>query len=146
MPALDLLRHELIVDPAIAVAGDLPIRCLHRLHRGGIAGQRHGDSEDRDRHLALGEKAVEAPESSAAAVFIDQFHVHVPHPRQRLGPDDLGQEGFGGGVAMENVVLAAFLVIDDELQGEPRFARPLRVRGQRPVAAHVPRITREFRR
>jgi hypothetical protein len=41
----------------------------------------------------------------------------VAHTRPGLGADDLG---LGGGVCVKDVVLAALLVVDDELNGDPR--------------------------
>ena len=41
---------------------------------------------------------------------------------------------------MQDVVLAAFLVVDDELHGDARAARPVGVRRRAPVADHVARI------
>jgi hypothetical protein len=57
--------------------------------------------------------------------------------RPRRGADDLGQKRLGRGVAMQHAVLAAFLVIDDELDGHKRAARPFRVRRILAIAAHV---------
>ena len=45
-----------------------------------------------------------------------------------------------GGVAMQNVVLAALLAIDDELHGDTRVLRPAGERRGSPVADHVARI------
>ena len=42
---------------------------------------------------------------------------------------------------MQNVVLATFLVIDDELHGDPRIAGPVRARRGLAVATHVSGIT-----
>jgi hypothetical protein len=41
------------------------------------------------------------------------------------GVADIGEEGFGGGVAVEDVVFAAFLVIDDELDRDAGIAGPV---------------------
>src|SRR5262249_14718642 len=65
--------------------------------------------------------------------------------RPGLGADDLRQERLGGGVAMEDTVLAALLVVDDELHGEARIAGPARMRRPAAIADHVPGIGRRHR-
>jgi hypothetical protein len=55
----------------------------------------------------------------------------------RRGADDLGQERLRGGVAMQDVVLAAFLVIDDELDRDAGIVRPARMRDVAAIADHV---------
>ena len=57
-----------------------------------------------------------------------------------MGADDLGEEGFRAGVAVEHAVFAAFFIVEDELQGDPGPVRPLRVRRRAAVAGHVARI------
>jgi len=64
----------------------------------------------------------------------------MPHARPRRGADDLGQERLGRGVAVQDVVLAALLVVDDELDGDARASGPVGERGSPPVADHVARI------
>jgi hypothetical protein len=58
-------------------------------------------------------------------------------PGQGCGADDLGQERLGGHVAMQDVVLAALLVVQHDLHGDLRAARPARVGRGRAVAGHV---------
>ena len=64
----------------------------------------------------------------------------MPLPDPGLRADDLGQEGFRSLVAMQNVVLGALLVIDDELQGDASAIRPIGMRRLAPIADHVARI------
>ena len=54
--------------------------------------------------------------------------------------DDLGQEGLGRRVAVQHAVLAAFLVVQHELDGDARAAGPVRMRRRRAVAREVARI------
>ena len=133
-------RRVAVVDPFVAVSGDLPARLLHRRGDFGIARQRGGDREDGHRDVALGEHAMQPPETGARAVFVDQLHVHVALARPGRGADDLRQERLGGEVAMQNVVLAALFVIDHELQRDPRPARPIRERRRAAVSSHVARV------
>jgi len=57
--------------------------------------------------------------------------------RPRLRADDLGQERLGGRIAVQDAVLAALFVIDDELHAHARIARPPRVRRISPVADEI---------
>ena len=138
--ALGVAREILVVDPFQAMRGDFPAGVLHRGDRIGVA--RHGgrDGEDGDGNCARREQPVQPPKTGARAIFVDRLHVHVALPRPRLRADDLREEGFRRRVAMQDVVLAAFLVIDDELQRDARPARPIGVRRMGAVADHVARI------
>ena len=138
--ALDLLGHVLVVDPAIAVAGDLPAGGEHGLHRGGIGLHRLGHAEHGQRQAALGEDAMQAPETGAAAVFVQAFHRHRAHAAVALRADHLRQEGFRTAVAVQHAVLAAFLVVDDALHGDLRAMRPARVRRGGAIADQVARF------
>ncbi len=140
MERLDLRRRIAIVDPLQAMGGDFPPRLVHRRDRLAIARHRRRHRIDGDRNRALGEQAMQPPEAGAGAVFVDRLHVHVTHARPGRGADDLGQERFGGGVAVQDIVLAALLVIDDELDGDARLIRPVGERRRAPVADHVARI------
>src|ERR1700722_12960501 len=84
---------------------------------------------------------MQTPEAGAGAVFVDRLHVHVTHAWPGRGPDDLGQERFGGALAMQDIVLAALLVIDDKLHGDTSALRPVGERRGSPVADHVARIS-----
>ena len=61
-------------------------------------------------------------------------------PRVGWAPDPFRQEGFRRRIAVEDRVLGALLVIDHELQREPRLARPSRMRRLGAIADHVARI------
>src|SRR5690606_12454041 len=67
---------------------------------------------------------TQAPEAGARAELVDRFHVHVTLARPGRRADDLGQERFGGGIAVQDIVLAALLVIYHELHGESGTPRP----------------------
>ncbi len=133
----------LVLDPLQAVAGDLPAGGLHRGDLLGRAGERGGDAVDGEGDAGAGEEAVEPPEAGAGAVFVDRFHVPVAHARPGGGADDLGEERLGGGVAVQDRVLAAFLVVEDELDGDAGAARPVGVRRVRTVAQHVPAVAHD---
>ena len=133
-------RCSPVVDPFQAVAGDLPVGLLHRGDGLGLRVERGRDAVDGDRNVALGEHAPQPPEAGARAVFVDRLHVHVAHARPGLRADDLREERLRGRVAVEDVVLAALLVVDDELDRDARAARPVRVGRVAAVADHVARI------
>ena len=126
-----------VVDPFQAVGGDLPPRLVHRRDRLAIARHRGRDRIDGDGNRAFREQAVQPPKACPRAVFVDRLHVHVAHARPGRGADDLGQERFGRGVAVQDVVLAPLLVIDDELQRDAGVFRPVGERRRAPVADHV---------
>jgi len=54
--------------------------------------------------------------------------------------DDLGEELFGARVAVQHAVLAAFFVVEDELQGHARAAGPLGVGRVLAVTDEIARI------
>ncbi|MCY1528870.1 hypothetical protein D9M68_639910 [compost metagenome] len=88
-----------------------------------LGGHGHGEYGQRDRVLV--EQLEQAPNAGAAAVFVERFHTQVALALQRLRGDHLGEEGLGFRVAMQNVALAAFLVIEHERQGNTGVARPV---------------------
>src|SRR3546814_4209796 len=101
----------------------------------------HSCPNRRSYALAVaGEQAVEPPEAGMAAVLVDLVHVHVALARPGLRAEDLRKVGLRGGVAVQDVVLAALLVVDDELDGDAGAARPLRIGRRLAVADEIARI------
>ena len=131
-----LRRHVLIVDPAIAVAGDLMAEFDECARHFRMPFDRHADAEHRQRQLALFELAQDAPHAGARAVFVDRLHAHVA---RRIGrrADDLRQELLRAGIAVQHAVFAAFFVVQDELHRDARAARPV---GMQRVAAVADQI------
>src|ERR1700730_11071890 len=142
--ALFLLAHVLVVDPPPPMAHHLVTRLDDRRRGRGVAFQSHGDGVDRDRDLAVGEHAKETPEPSAAAVFVRGLHVHVAHAGERLGRHHLVQERLGLAVAVEDGALASLLVVHDDLEGQPRPARPLGIGRALAVTDEVPRVAHSY--
>ena len=140
--ALGVGVDVLVVDPAPAVARDLPIRLAHRGHRLRVALERHRDPVHGDRHPHRHEDPVQAPEPGPAAVLVDGLHVHVAAAGKRSGAHDLGQERFRRGVPVEDAVLRPLFVIDDELHRDSGIVRPPRVRWIAAVASQVARVGR----
>ena len=137
---LGLGRVVAVVDPAQAVGGDLPAGLLHRGELGRRAGERGGDAVDRHRDAPRDEEVAQAPEAGAGAVLVDRLHVPVALAGPGLGAGDLGEEALGGGVAVQQAVLAALLVVQHEAHGDLGAAGPVRIGRVAAVALHVPRI------
>src|SRR6185369_6092064 len=85
------------------------------------------------------ELAQDAPGAGARAVFVNAFHGQVPGRKARR-VEHLGQELFRPGVAVQYRVLAAFLVVQDELQGDARAAGPSSVGRVAAVAGEIARV------
>ena len=137
MLALHLLRHAVIVDPAIAVGADLVAVLQHFFGDVRMPFQRHGDGEDGEREMPLAKQVEDTPDSGAGAVFVDRLHRHVARALERRGADNLGQEGLGGRIAVQDAVFAALLVVQHELDGDPCTAQPMHRRRRAPVADQV---------
>ena len=129
--------HIPVFDPLEAVACDFPIGGLHRRNLRGRPRQRRRHPIDGDRDAEACEQPVKSPETGAGAVFVDRLHVPVPLAGPGRRADDLGKERLRGGVAMQDAVLAAFLVIDDELHGDSRATGPFRIGGLGAVPVQV---------
>jgi hypothetical protein len=61
--------------------------------------------------------------------------------RPWLRAEHIRQEGFRGGIAVQDIVLAALFEIDHELHRDPRAARPLRMGRVAAVAAEIAGIS-----
>ena len=116
--ALDVFGHVAVIDPFEAVAGDFPVGGFHRGDLFGVAGKGRGDAEDGDGDLQFGEQAVQAPEACARAVVVEGFHVGVALVWPRGGTCDVGQERLGCGVAVQDVVFAALLIVQNDRDGD----------------------------
>ena len=118
MRALVGFGEILVLDPLQAVARDLPVRLLHGGDGFGVARERGRDAIDGERNVLAREQPPDAPEAGARAIFVDRLHVHVASARPRLRADDLRQERLRRRIAVQDVVLAALLVVEDELHGD----------------------------
>ncbi len=137
VPALRILGKIPVFDPFQPVRGDLPAGLAHCRDLAGRALQGGSDAEDGNGKMSFGEQSPQPPEAGAGAIFVNRFHIPVALAGPWRGADDLRQKGFGSRVAVQNAVLAAFLVVDDELDGDIRAVRPLRIGWRAAVAAHV---------
>jgi hypothetical protein len=64
--------------------------------------------------------------------------LRAPHGRKA----DVGQHGFRNRIAVQHVAFSAALVVEGDLQREPRLAGPLRIGQAAAVSDHVTRICR----
>src|SRR5690606_9914973 len=70
-----------------------------------------------------------------------RLHVPVTLALPLRRADDFREKGFRGRIPVQDAVLAAFLVIDDELDRDRGAIRPLRIGRSAAVAAHVALIS-----
>ena len=133
------LVDRLVVEPAQAMRGDLVPGLEERGAGLRIALQRERNAEYRQRQLAALEFAQDAPYASARSVLVDRLHAHVAG-REAFRADDFRKKPLGSGVAVENAVLGAFLVVEDELNRDPCAAGPRGRRGHATVADEIARV------
>src|SRR5207245_2825028 len=135
--ALDLFADELVVDPAPAVTHDL-VPGVHDRPRGlGVALDGHAHREHADRHRALAEQAQQSPESRARAILVGGLDLQISRAGHRRRAGHLVQVRLGAVVAVQDRALAALLPVHDDLQRQPRAARPLGVRRALTVAHEI---------
>ena len=130
-----LEREILVVDPAPAVARHLVAALGHRLAGGGVELQRAADRPRGEMHVAFAEQPQDAPEAGAAAVLELRFDREVAAALDRRAARRLAQKDLGRGVAVQDGVLAALLVVQHEADGDAGLARPLRI-GRVGAVAH----------
>ena len=92
------------------------------------------------RHLPLGEDAHETPEADTTAVFVGRFHVEIARALEWGRHEKVAQACLGDLVAVQHAALATLLIVDDEIEGEARPTRPIRVRRLLGVADEIARI------
>jgi hypothetical protein len=114
-----------VVDPSVAVAGDLVAGIDHRLDRLRVPLGGHRNRVYRQRDPPALEQLENAPHADARAIFVKLLHADVADAQERLRGHDLREERLRGLVAVQDAVLAAFLVIEHELHGYPRASRPV---------------------
>ena len=100
----------------------------HRTDHIRVALGGHGHGEDGQRNIEFLEQLEDAPHPGTAAVFVQRLHAHVARALQRLGRDHFREKRFGLFVAVQDIALAAFFVIEYERQRDACLARPMGVR------------------
>ena len=135
--ALLAFGHIFVFDPFQPVRGDLPRSFLHRRNLIRASGERTGYTIDGDGKLSFGKEPMQAPKTRPRPIFINRFHVPMALTRPSASADDLGQEGFGGGISMEGAILAALFIVHDELHSDARPSRPVGRRGACAIAAKI---------
>ena len=110
------------------------------LHHRRIALHRQRDAEHGQRNIVAREQPQQPPDAGARSIFVDLLHAHVPRARHRRRIGDVGEEDFGARIAVEDIGLGAFLIVQHALDGDPRAARPCGMRRRAAVADQIARV------
>src|SRR5690554_4951286 len=137
---LNLLGYLLVVNPAVAVTGNLVTQLLEGMCHLGVTLQRHGHTKDRQRQAPTLKLTQDAPHAGTRAILIDGLHAQVA---VRIGgrADDLGEKLLGAGIAVQHTVLAALFIVEHKLYGNFSPAWPV---GMGRVTAVTDKITGIF--
>src|SRR6516164_10281545 len=84
----------------------------------GIAFERQGAGEDRGAKSALSEEAEEPPNADAAAILEHRLGGEIP--AGKAAGAAFGEAGFRCGIAIGYRGLRTFLVVDADVEREPR--------------------------
>src|SRR5262245_32828437 len=123
-----LVRVEIVVlHPAPAVRADVGARGGERLRGGRVTLQRERACEGGQRKPALLEDPHHTPEADTAAVLEHRLGGEVAALPARISGRHFGQAALRNAVAVWYRRLGPFLVVHDEVDGDPRVSRPLRV-------------------
>src|SRR5713226_1050296 len=137
--ALFVFGELVVLDPPPAVRTDVEPGFADGGGHRRVPLERQRAAEDGQRQPALPEEAQDAPEAHTAAVLEQAFGGEVTALDAVVGGPGLGQRGLGEAVVVD-VILGAFFVVDHEVHGDPRLARPARVGRIAAVADEVSRI------
>src|SRR5580658_1931177 len=137
--ALGFLGDQAVVDPALAVTGDLEAAVGDRSGGAGIALERHTHRIDGGLHPALAQNSHDLPEAYAAAVFEIRLDIEIASVGQWLAAD-VGQHRFGVRIAVQYTALAPLLVVEHEGHGDSRLERPAHDRRAGTVTDEIARI------
>ena len=132
-----LEREVLVVDPAPAMARYLVTGLGHRLAGVGIEFQRTTDCPRREAQVPFLEQPKDAPEAGAAAVLVHRLGREIAATHDRRAARRLGQEDFGGGITVQDRILSALLVVQNEAHRDTGVAGPLGIGGIGAVADQV---------
>jgi hypothetical protein len=121
------LTELVVLDPAPAVRADVVAGLGDRCRGLGIALEGEPAAIDRHRQLAFAEQAHQAPETDAAAILEQAFGGEVAALDGLAHTVSFAQTGIAVILAVLDGRLGAFLVVHDEVDGEPRAVGPLGV-------------------
>ena len=122
------LVEKVVLNPAPAVAHDVPIAVGDRLSSSGIPFQCQSRGEDRERESPVPEEPADPPEPDAAPVFEHAFSREVPVPPRNPRLRDLGEGGVGATIPVLERVLRTFFVIQHEVDSQSLAPRPTDIR------------------
>src|SRR5689334_2278783 len=126
-----------MVDPAIAVAADVPVARSDRRGGGRVGFERLGAAENGHWHAEASKDSIEAPEADARAVLEHAFGGEVAARDAQIRAQHLGQPAFRDAVSRGIGKLRALLEIDHEVDGNAGVPRPLRMRRLGAVADKI---------
>src|SRR5580692_2438200 len=138
LPSFLGLREAWVVDPAIAVAADVPAARGDRRGGGRVRLEGLGAAENRYRHRKAGEDPMQPPEAYTGAIFEHALGAEIATCHAQIRAQHLGQSALGNTVSRRIGELRAFLEIDHEIDGDAGVARPLGVRRLGTVADEIP--------
>lgn len=87
-----ILGHSVMIDPSVAVAGDLPAALDHGPHSVGIALKSPCHTIDGDRDVTRAEEPVQPPEADPRAVLVHGLDREVASTDLRLGKAKPGEQ------------------------------------------------------
>src|SRR5215207_1748539 len=134
--ALVGLFQLVMLDPAIAVAADVPVAGGNRGGGRRIGLERPGAGEQGHRQPVAREDAVQPPPADSRAVFEHALGPEVAAVAG-VGAGALDQPGLGNPVAGRVGQLGALFEIDHEVDRDARVARPARMRRLGPVTDKI---------
>src|ERR1700681_3739105 len=125
-----------MLDPAIAVAADVPVGLGDRRRGGRVRLQRWGTGKEGHRQLEAGEDPMEPPPADPRAVFEHAFGGEVA-AIAGVGAGALDEAGFRDAVACRVGKLRTLLEIDHEVDREARRPGPVRMWRRRAIADEI---------
>ncbi len=134
--ALLSLLQLVVLDPAIAMAADVPVGRGDRRRGGRVRRQRPGAGEQGHRQPESGEDPMEPPPPNARAVFEHAFGGEVA-AIAGIGTGALDEAGLGDAVACRVGELRALLEIDHEVDRDARPTGPARIWRRRAIADEI---------
>jgi hypothetical protein len=130
----------MVIDPAPAMRLHIEAGADHCLQRLRVLPAGQADQVDRGLEPAVGKGFQQAPVTDAGAVLVTRFDIQIAAADSGLDPD-VGQAYFGAIVAVQYAQLAAFLVIDTEIDRDTRIVGP---HHRRWLIRVTDKITRRF--
>ncbi len=98
---------------AVAMAAERNPEVIRAMVSAGHEIASHG--ENGQRNFFSFEQAQKPPHADPGTIFVNRFGAHLADAWERGCANNFGQKGLGRIVPMQDAILAAFLIIEDEL-------------------------------